>query len=118
MRTLEAKIVRLYGLMCMQYEHNCKGCPLHENKECNETCSEFVARDSMRVIELIEDYAKENNMPSRQKNFLELFPNASIDMYGKGYIDIKPCLIDSRIKSRMCNDTENCERCKEIYWLE
>ena len=118
MKMAEARIMRLYGLMCLrQEEYDCRSCPLYKNKSNEESCSEFIARNTSQAINLIEEYAEENNITTRQERFLELFPNASIELTPNGHIDIKPCLVDSNIKSKECNDIPQCEKCKEIYWL-
>lgn len=118
MNITEARIMRLYGLMCIRENKDCIGCPFQKNKANDESCSDFIAKCSAQAVNLVEEYAKENNIATRQERFLELFPDASIELTPNGYIDIKPCLVDSNIKSKECADIPQCEKCKKIYWLE
>lgn len=118
MKVTEARIMWIYGLMCIRESQNdCIGCPLQKNKSNDESCSDFIVRNSAQAINLIEEYAKENNITTRQERFLELFPNASIELIPNGYIDIKPCVIDCAISSENCGDIPECEKCKKMYWL-
>lgn len=64
------------------------------------------------MISIVEQWAKEHPVNTRQDKFLKMFPNAD---FCQGVIDISPCSIEKEMK-KCCGDRE-CDECKRTYWL-
>jgi hypothetical protein len=94
---------------------NCPECPLHENCEkdnygyCNGNASEYVEKS----VHIVEQWAKDHPVKTRQSEFLKMFPNAVIDE-DDGILGIRPCDIDESIG---CTDGKGCDGCRRRYWL-
>ena len=63
-----------------------------------------------KFVEIVEQWAKEHPVKTRQSEFLKMYPNARID---DGVIFLGPCAID---KSHKC--TLDCKKCCRDYWLK
>ena len=80
---------------------NCPECPLHENCEednygyCNGNASEYVEKS----VHIVEQWAKDNPVKTRQSEFLKMFPNADMQRI----YTLFPCVIDQTIRPTRCN---------------
>lgn len=99
---------------------DCHECPLHEN--CKEGgnvyciavyCIADVSEYAEKAVQIVEQWAKEHPIKTRQSEFLKLFPNATIDE-DNGILCIKPCTIDESIG---CTNGKGCDDCYRKYWL-
>lgn len=63
-------------------------------------------------VKIVEEWAKEHPVRTRQSRFLKEFPN--VLRTKKGTIGICPQYVDQDIK---CGES-GCERCKLEYWSE
>lgn len=64
------------------------------------------------MISIVEQWAKEHPVKTRQSEFLRMFPNAD---FCQDVINISPCSIEKEMK-KCCGDME-CDECKRTYWL-
>lgn len=106
------EFLKAYNRMCDNYGGTCTGCPLE--KECcnlvNEDCN------FEKVVSVVEKWAKEHPVKTRQSKFLEQFPDAELDE--DGVINISPCLVN-RGYGIDCIDTQaSCSACRRTYWME
>lgn len=85
---------------------DCKDCLL------DQKCRPSANVEPEEVVELVEEWAKDNSIRTRQSEFLKKFPNA--DLLGD-VINIVPCKIEKEIK-RYCGDRA-CNDCRKDYWL-
>ena len=91
--------------------HVCSKCPIRTSQ--NFSCTiQSRGDNSESVVELVEGWAKDNPINTRQSEFLKMFPNAD---FCQGVIDISPCSIEKEMK-KCCGDRE-CDECKRTYWL-
>lgn len=91
--------------------HVCSKCPI--NMLQNFTCTIQSRGDNAEsVVELVEGWAKDNPIKTRQREFLKMFPDAD---FCQNVIDISPCSIEKEMK-KCCGDRE-CDECKRTYWL-
>lgn len=91
--------------------HVCSKCPIRTSQ--NFSCTIQSRGDNAEsVVELVEGWAKDNPINTRQSEFLKMFPNAD---FCQGVIDISPCSIEKEMK-KCCGDRE-CDECKRTYWL-
>lgn len=98
--------------MCISVQ-TCSKCLLDEiNNTNNINC--FDEGFEEKAVAIVEKWAKEHPIKTRQSEFLKLFPNAVIR---DSCVDIKPCEVDAEFE---CPDrnTVSCGECKQRYWNE
>lgn len=78
-------------------------------------CSDVSVKNIKETISIVEQWAKDHPVKTRQSEFLKLFPNAKkLD----GIINICPILIDEDYKSTSeCLGTR-CNVCRQLFWNE
>lgn len=93
--------------MCKTYV-SCKGCSLNHGfcRLANGT----KERDE-EIIDVVEKWAKEHPIKTRQSEFLKLHPHTTLDNDGI----IRACVSDMECDF-ICNG--NCVKCRKDYWLE
>ncbi len=100
--------------MCHSYK-GCVGCPMEQIDDC---C--MLSVNLKQMINIVEQWAKEHPVKTRQSEFLKMFPNARsangslavcpMDIMGREYVykNIPGC-INSGIK---------CDQCRRDFWLK
>lgn len=91
----------------------CTKCPLYKNGACMAACSDVSVKNIKETISILEQWAKDHPIKTRQSEFLKMFPNAVIDE-DDGILCIRPCAID---KSIGCTNGKGCGDCYRKYWL-
>lgn len=96
--------------MCNTYE-DCNACPV-------DTYACYIHGGNCRenpdgVVAVVEQWAKDNPIKTRQSEFLKMFPDAVIDE-DDGILCIDPCTIDGSIG---CTNGKGCDGCRRKYWL-
>lgn len=95
-----------------------------QRKIKNENRDKIIIRtteDANLLVDLTEEWAKENPVKTRQSKFLEMFPNASL--IANGTLGICPKSLD---KERNCfyhfdsdgTKSVDCLGCRNQFWLE
>ena len=98
--------------LCKSKER-CSGCVLY-NKE-DSCCIADIGESAEDTVQIVEQWAKDNPVKTRQSEFLKKFPNAPIDK-GDGVLFVDPCTVDSTQKgNKYCNIS--CTTCRKNYWL-
>lgn len=101
--------------MCNFYTNGCKLCPAYKVKYCSTLCAEAID-----MIPVVEQWAKEHPVKTRQSEMLKLFPEDSI-LYNK-YLNICPAQISSEYRDEEgdgCYDLRmDCNKCKHDFWLK
>lgn len=97
--------------------HECEECPL-KTLPCDATIYElatsFDENKLSTIVELIEQFADEHPMMTRQSKFLNDFPRTFLQ---DGVINICPKAVDSAYKPENgCPSTTCCE-CRSDYWM-
>ena len=73
-----------------------------------------------KFVEMVEQWAKEHPIKTRQSEFLKLFPEASV--LGGGYLNICPAQLSSECRDKKtggCYDPRmDCGKCKRDFWLK
>ena len=90
---------------------SCSECPLQDKENC--CCIADTIEYVEKAVQIVEQWAKDNPIKTRQSEFLKLFPNAAIDE-DDGILCIKPCTIDESIG---CTNGKGCDDCYRKYWL-
>lgn len=97
---------KAFKRMC--YKTDCKDCLL------DQKCRPSANVEPKEVVELVEEWAKEHPVNTRQNEFLKQYPNASII---DGVLIICPMAIDKALDDpKRCRET-TCHKCLEKYWL-
>lgn len=97
---------KAFKRMCVKTD--CKDCLL------DQKCRPSANVEPEEVVELVEDWAKNNPVRTRQSEFLRMFPNAMINE-SDGILCITPCNIEG--KSIGCPNGKSCGDCRRDYWL-
>lgn len=105
--------VKQRNRMC-DYYVNCGDCPAGKY----EWCSSLNGIPNM--VPIVEQWAKEHPIKTRQSEFLKLFPEASV--LGGGYLNICPSQLSSECRDKKtggCYDPGmDCRKCKRDFWLK
>lgn len=90
---------------------SCSECPLQDKENC--CCITDTIEYVEKAVQIVEQWAKEHPVKTRQSEFLKMYPNAVIDE-DNGILGIRPCNIDERIG---CTNEKGCDGCRRKYWL-
>ena len=96
--------------MCNSYEA-CVGCPMYPTDDC---C--MVKMNLKQMISIVEQWAKEHPVKTRQSEFLKMFPNASVGY--NGTLVICPSQADTKAVAECVRSERNCDKCKHDFWLK
>lgn len=80
--------------------------------DSEDGCIAGASRYDKNAVPIVEQWAKEHPIKTRQNKFLKMFPNADLC---RDVIDISPCSIEKEM--RKCCGDRNCGECKRTYWL-
>lgn len=105
------KYVKTRFRLCRSKD-SCSECPLQDKENCG--CIADTIEYVEKAVQIVEQWAKDNPIKTRQSEFLKLFPNAAIDE-DDGILCIKPCAIDESIG---CTNGKGCDDCYRKYWKE
>ena len=93
---------------------NCNDCPLsYENNEFRLACRTLENNYPEKAVEIVDKWVKEHPAKTKQSEFLKIFPDTEIDRNGS--INVCPKNINRQYN---CCDYDNCEKCREKFWLE
>lgn len=99
--------------MC-DYYVNCNDCPASDYQECSSL------NGIPKMIPIVEQWAKEHPVKTRQSELLKLFPDASV-LYDE-YLNICPAQLSSECRDKEtggCYDPGmDCDKCKRDFWLK
>ena len=95
-------------------KNNCYYCPL-DHKNNGENCGCMTLREQYpeKFVSIVEKWAEDNPVRTRQSEILNMFPN--INMASYGVIDLCPAEVDTKLDK--CSLYKFCAECKEQYWL-
>lgn len=96
---------RTFKRMCEKTD--CKDCLL------DQKCRPSANVEPEEVVELVEEWAKDNPVKTRQSEFLKMFPDAKIN--DDGILAFCPGAFSQ--KEKYCHKYNKCEECCKDYWL-
>lgn len=96
--------------MCNSYEA-CVGCPMYPMDDC---CMVHV--NLKQMINIVEQWAKEHPVKTRQSEFLKMFPDASVGC--NGALIICPFQADTKAVAGCVRSERTCDKCKRDFWLK
>lgn len=95
----------------------CEGdCPLFH------CCNDRIDDNMVKLVSLVEQWAKEHPVKTRQSELLKLFPNTP--RKSDGCVDMCPCEVGCLIvedDDGACKHNEDgvgCNECKRDFWLK
>lgn len=91
------------------------GCPLL-NKEGKKYgyCIANIGGCAEKAVQIVEQWAKDHPVKTRQSEFLKLFPDARIR--DDGVLHIVPCNLEKGLSKKCAG--KDCDDCRREYWLE
>ena len=95
--------------MC-DYYMNCGDCPAGNYEGCASL------NDIPNMVSIVEQWAKEHPVKTRQSEFLKMFPNASVGY--NGTLVICPSQADTKAVAECVRSERNCDKCKHDFWLK
>nr|DAP46663.1 MAG TPA: hypothetical protein [Bacteriophage sp.] len=109
--------------MCYSGEM-CEKCPLYNNfSEMGSVCDVLLHIEdekASRVKSIVEQWAKDHPVKTRQSEFLKKFPDA----YLSAITRLLPCSLDKTLKPLRCakygylSTICRCDKCRDDYWNE
>lgn len=102
------ELLKTYKRMCNNL--NCKDCGLSALCSHHESCIQVLMNQPENSVAVIEKWAKEHLLKTRQNKFLKIFPNTKLR---NGAIQICPHEIGEIIDC----PAGLCEECCKDYWL-
>ena len=107
--------------MCAAYlralSTKCDGCPLDE--VASVMCSKWCFDHAEEAVGIVERWAEQHPVKTRQSEFLKQCPEAGIDDYG--VLRICPCLISISHRNARggCAHTDSdCIDCRREFWMQ
>lgn len=95
----------------------CKGCPLDE--VVKGVCSVWCLNNPEKAIEVVERWADDNPVETRQSVFLKQFPKAELDVSGVITICPAPLSEDYRNDHGGCKHPSTaCYECRRRFWSQ
>ena len=74
----------------------------------------------VRKVQIVEQWAKEHPVKTRQSEFLKQWPDAEIG--GDGLLSIAPCQLNVELlqceSQKDCEDRGVCGKCRCDFWLK
>lgn len=99
--------------MCKNISH-CDNCPLGSYNDGEpRTCDKFEEAHPGQAVEIVEKWAAEHPIKTRQSELMKLFPNLERDVFGT--CSVCPKQFDTKLE---CARFSNCQECCENYWFE
>ena len=112
------EFLKQFNRMCKAYnDDGCKECPAYRHR-----CGEEFDGQEEDGVSIVEQWAKEHPIKTRQSEFLKMFPNARME--SDGISSICPIVVDKRCHNKddddlfcLVRDKEECGKCRRDFWL-
>lgn len=103
------KFVKTLGRMC---DAECIKCEFWKRRSRWESCNAWQKNHPEEAVAIVEKWAKEHPVKTRQSEFLKHYPDAQID---SGCLNACPMDIFGDMGIN-CNK-QTCYECKKEFWL-
>lgn len=105
------EFLKQFNRMCKAYnDDGCKECPAYRYR-----CGEEFDEQEEDGVSIVEQWAKEHPVKTRQSEFLKIFPNANLD--DNGVLLIAPCDVYHQKQTSDCWGS-GCDKCRREFWLK
>lgn len=94
---------------------SCFECPLQDKENCS--CITDTIEYVEKAVQIVEQWAKEHPVKTRQSEFLKMFPKADLTR-------LLPCVIEKDKRAMRCakyscfSNPNYCGMCRDEYWNE
>ena len=99
--------------MC-DYYVNCGDCPVSKYERCASL------NEIPNLVPIVEKWAKEHPVKTRQSEFLKQWPDAEIG--DDGLLAVAPCQLNIELlqceSQKDCEDRGVCNKCRRDFWLK
>lgn len=92
----------------------CRKCEFREVHRVNGGCSTWQKNHPEEAVAIVEKWAKEHPVKTRQSEFLKQWPDARIKK-ADGLPMASPCDLDDKLAGK-CNGIP-CPECRKKFWL-
>ena len=106
------EFVNKMSRMCSKYP-DCVGCPIETENE-DEDCLSKVPAEQM--VDIVEQWAREHPIKTRQSEFLKMFPNVMRNNEGQPYICPRTLDTVYQPDGDCALDVDICQRCRAKFW--
>ena len=101
--------------MCNFYMSRCMNCPGNKVAYCATLCAAAI-----ELVPIVEQWAKEHPVKTRQSEFLKQWPDAKIG--DDGYPSVGPCQLykdmEEKDENGVCCKNCGCGICRRDFWLK
>ena len=105
--------LKAFGRLCNNYLCG-DNCPLID------ICDDVSDYGYVRKVQMVEQWAKEHPVKTRQSEFLKQWPYAEIG--DDGYPSVAPCQlykdIEEKDENGVCCNNCGCAECRRDFWLK
>lgn len=105
------KFVKTLGRMC---NAECIRCEFWKRKSGGESCTSWQKNHPEEAVAIVEKWAKEHPVKTRQSEFLKQWPDARIKK-ADGLPMASPCDLDGKLAGKC--DGIHCPECRKKFWL-
>lgn len=119
---MKENLFEAYARMCRSYRDCRDGCRMHEEGVLLKlSCRTFIEEYPDKAKEIVEKWAEEHPIKTRQDAYLQLFPNALMDE--DGILTVRPCFADKKMyytckktKYMVINTSQSVKYAKKKFW--
>ena len=105
------EFLKVLGKMC---DGNCRKCEFGKKASRAEPCHCWRNAHPEEAVAIVEKWAKEHPVKTRQSEFLKLFPGADV-CKTDGCLTLNPCTIYEKMRKEC--DGKLCSDCRREFWL-
>ena len=107
------KFVKTLGRMC---NVECINCEIWKRRSGGESCAVWQKNHPEEAVAIVEQWAAEHPVKTRQSEFLKMFPNVILNDKGQPSLCAK--LLDTTYhRVGGCGlDVDTCQRCMDNFW--
>lgn len=106
------KFTRAAMRMCNAYYSKCWSCPAGDDTSC-KLDSSYSAISTEEKVAIVEQWAAEHPVKTRQSEFLKHYPGARITI--DGYLHT--CPMDVFSDTGINCGAQTCHECRKAFWL-
>ena len=107
------EFLKALGRLCNNYLCG-DNCPLIDS------CDDESDDGYVRKVQMVEQWAKEHPVKTRQSEFLKMWPDAEIG--DDGYPSVAPCQLykdmEEKNEDGVCCKNCGCAECRRDFWLK
>ena len=108
------EFIRERNRMCKHFR-GCAGCPA-DGMICSTI---WGMNDAERLVQIVEEWAKEHPRKTRQSEFLEQWPEARVDKDGILFVCPAGIVKSLRNEHGGCtNPMVDCRKCRREFWTQ